>query len=54
MSDGSKGKANAYDLMVIGIPTGFTDFTIYIRSYAEDSFDYTLAGKIDSDIPTSK
>lgn len=53
MSNSSNGKNNAYDLMAIGIPTGFTEFTIYIRSYAEDSYDYTIAGKIDAAIPNS-
>lgn len=53
MSNSSWRKDGAYDLMVIGIPTGFTDFTIYIRSYAEDSYDYTIAGKIDAAIPNS-
>lgn len=54
MSDSSWRKDNAYDLMVIGIPTGFTEFTIYIRSYAESTYDYTIAGKIDAAIPNSK
>ena len=53
MSNSSWRKDGAYDLMVIGIPTGFTDFTIYIRSYAESSYDYTIAGKIDAAIPNS-
>lgn len=53
MSDSSYHKGSAYDLMVIGIPTGFTDFTIYIRSNAESSYDYTIAGNIDTDIPNS-
>ena len=53
MSDSSWRKNNAYDLMVIGIPTGFTEFTIYIRSYAESTYDYTIAGKIDAAIPNS-
>ena len=53
MSNSSKGNANAYDLMVISIPTGFTDFTIRIRSYAETTYDYTIAGNIDAAIPNS-
>ena len=53
MSNSSHNIKDAYDLMVIGIPTGFTDFTIYIRSYAESSYDYTIAGNIDAAIPNS-
>ena len=53
MSNSSWNKDNAYDLMVIGIPTGFTDFTIYIRSNAESNYDYTIAGNIDAAIPNS-
>lgn len=44
---------NGYDLMTISLSTGFTDFTIYIRSYAETIYDYTIAGKMDTDTPTS-
>lgn len=44
---------NGYDVMTISLSTGFTDFTIYIRSYAEAGYDFTIAGQIDSSIPTS-
>lgn len=44
---------NGYDVMTISLSTGFTEFTIYIRSYAVSSYDYTIAGKMDTDIPIS-
>jgi len=52
MSDGSRGKAYGYDTMVITL-FGYTDFVVYICSYAEQSSDYTMIGKIDTTIPTS-
>lgn len=32
---------------------GYSEFVIYIRSYAESNYDYTLAGKIDQTVTTS-
>lgn len=53
MSDGSHGVDNAFDIMVITLSTGFTEFDVYIRSYAESNYDYTVIGNLDSTIPTS-
>ena len=32
---------------------GYSEFVVYIRSYAESNFDYTIAGKIDQTVTTS-
>lgn len=32
---------------------GYPDFSLYINSYGENSFDYTVAWKMDKDAPTS-
>ena len=32
---------------------GYNEFVVYIRSYAESNYDYTLAGKIDQNVTTS-
>ena len=32
---------------------GYSEFVVYIRSYAESNYDYTLAGKIDQNVTTS-
>ena len=32
---------------------GYSEFVIYIRSYAESNYDYTLAGKLDQTVTTS-
>lgn len=53
MSDGSHGVDSAFDIMVITLSTGFTEFDVYIRSYAESNYDYTVIGNLDSTIPTS-
>ena len=53
MSNGSYNVNNGYDIMVITLSTGFTEFDVYIRSYAEGSYDYTVIGKLDSTVPTS-
>ena len=53
-SDKHKGQANSFDKMTIrfsgDIPGGFW---IGIRSYAETTFDYTIASKIDTDITSN-
>lgn len=52
MSQGSKGFGYAYDIMTIEFE-GLTEFTLYIRSYGEQYYDYVVVGKIDTTVPTS-
>ncbi|CAJ0610685.1 unnamed protein product [Cylicocyclus nassatus] len=47
MSNGNKGVGNTYSYIRIEF-TGIPDFTIYINSYAESSYDYTVAGQLDT------
>lgn len=44
--------ANGYACMKVTI-SGYTNFSIYINSYAESSFDYTIAFNLDVAKPTS-
>ena len=47
MSNGSHNVNNGMDCMSITI-NGYTKFTVYIRSYAESSFDYVTISKLDT------
>lgn len=53
MSNGSHLVDNGFDIMVITLSTGFTEFDVYIRSCAETNYDYTVIGNLDSTVPTS-
>lgn len=45
----NKGVDNSYDKMYIRL-VGYTNFRIYIRSYAESNYDYTIAFNPDVDV----
>lgn len=45
----NKGVHSSYDKMYIRL-NGYTNFRIYIRSYAESSYDYTIAFNADVDV----
>ena len=45
----NKGINNSYDKMYIRL-IGYTNFRVYIRSYAEGSYDYTIAFNPDIDV----
>jgi hypothetical protein len=45
----NKGVNNTAAMMYIDI-NGYTDFDLYIRSYAESSFDYVMVSQLDKDI----
>lgn len=49
MSELSLGNDYGYDIMRITI-NGYDEFTCYIRSYAESSFDYTIIGNLDVEL----
>lgn len=51
-SNKSYNVTNGVDIMTITI-NGFTEFTCYIRSYAEPSFDYVMIGQLDKAITGS-
>ena len=52
MSD-SKGKGNSKAVMKLTC-IGYSELTLYIRSYAESSYDYTIASKANvSSYPTA-
>lgn len=53
MSNASKGVNNGYDIMQVTF-TGYENFVIYINSYAESNFDYTIASNLDAALPTSE
>jgi hypothetical protein len=48
----SKGVNNGSDTMYIDI-LGYSTFSIYIRSYAESSFDYVMVSQLDKSITGS-
>ena len=53
-SNGSYNVANGFDIMRIYISGhGGETFRIYIRSSAETTWDYTVAGKLDTILPTT-
>ena len=52
MSNSNKGVSNGYASMKIKFK-GKPDFKIWINSYAESSYDYTIAFNMDVDFPTS-
>lgn len=43
----NKAKASSYAVAKITF-TGYTTFTVYIRSYAESNYDYTIASTLDA------
>lgn len=45
----NKGQNSTAAKMYIDI-AGYTDFTLYIRSYAESSYDYVMVSQLDKDI----
>lgn len=51
-SDESHGVDSGYDIMRITIK-GYDEFTCYIRSYGESSFDYTVIGDLDTELTYS-
>lgn len=48
----SKGVNNGCDTMFIDI-SGYSTFSLYIRSYAESSFDYVMVSQLDQTITSS-
>lgn len=49
----NEGKNNSYSVAKITF-SGYEEFVVYIRSYAEGNYDYTIASKVDiSGYPTS-
>ena len=51
-SNTNKGVANSIDMIKITF-SGYSEFTIYIRSYAETTWDYTVASNLNTILPTS-
>lgn len=51
-SNTNKGVANSIDMIKITF-SGYSEFTIYIRSYAESTWDYTVASNLNTILPTS-
>lgn len=52
MSNSNKGVNDSYASMKVEF-TGIPDFKLYINSYAESIYDYTIAWNIDTPVPTS-
>ena len=52
-SDGSYHTANAWDAAKITF-TGYTEFNIQIRSYAEGNYDYVLVSQLNDDYLASR
>lgn len=48
----NKGVNNKAAIMYIDI-SGYTDFNLYIRSYAESNYDYVMVSQLDQDITNS-
>lgn len=51
-SDSNYHVANSTASMTITI-NGYTEFKVYIRSYAESTYDYTMASTLDGGVPSS-
>ena len=51
-SNTNKGVDNSIDMMKITF-SGYSEFTIYIRSYAESNYDYVVASSLNYALPTT-